>query len=191
MKTISTSGKEYELYSITGKVMETGKNLETKVTGGGGGGATYGGYGATAPVSIRSTTVVHDQIFLKDDSGQEHSYQLQGFNVACRAENILTVIWSIKKGNKTGPYIAVVNETTGNRFFEDKALQEMFRYPLLYMLGAVLLCILLGSVSSYFYWGILIVPIIWYRQGVSGAKKFKEETDFKTFSLYSPQIAEG
>ena len=190
MTTISTPGKEYDLYTVTGKVMETGKNLETRVRGGGGGGATYGGYGGTAPVSITSTTVVHDQIFLVDDKKQEHSFQLQDFNVACRADNIISVIWAIKKGAKTGPYIAVVNDTTGNTFFNDKALQEMFRYPLLYMLGAVLLCILLGSsMSGYFFWGILIVPIVWYRQGVSGAKKFKEQTNFKSFISYSPQLA--
>jgi hypothetical protein len=189
MTTISTPGKEYNLYTVTGKVMETGKNMETRIHGSGGGGATYRGYGGTAPISISSTTVVHDQIFLIDDKGQEHSFQLQGFNVACRADNILSVIWAIKKGAKTGPYIAVVNETTGKQFFDDKALQTMFRYPLLYLLGAMVLCVILGSMSSFFYWGLLIVPILWYRQGVTGAKKFKAQTDFKSLSSYSPQLA--
>lgn len=181
MKLLSAGGKEYELHSITGKVLETGKNLETKVHGGGGGGATYGGYGGTAPVSIRSTTIVHDQIFLTDEQGNEHSFQLQGFNVACREANLLSVVWAIKKGARQGPYIAVINKTTNCNFFEDKTLQSMFRYPVWYMLAALLLSLSLGAINSLFYWGLLLVPVVWFMQGVKGAKKFKAETNFRDF----------
>lgn len=183
MKTITAGGKEYDLYSTTGKVEETGKNMETKVSGGGGGGGMYRGYGGTAPVTIRSTTTIHDQIFLTDAAGAEHSFQLQDFNVACRTGNILTVLWAIKKGDKTGPYIAVYNHTTGNSFFDTASLNKIFRRPVLYMLGAIVLCLILGNFISLFYFGIIVVPILWFVEGSMGAKKFKAETDFKEYNL--------
>lgn len=70
MKPIHVGGREYALHYTTGTVEETGKNMETRVTGGGGGGATYGGYGGTAPVTIRSQTIVHDQLFVTDANGR-------------------------------------------------------------------------------------------------------------------------
>ena len=58
--------------------------------------------GGSAPTTISSTTVVHDQIFLTDSDGTEYTFQLQDFNVACREGNELTVIWSIKRGAQKG-----------------------------------------------------------------------------------------
>ncbi|MDB5120861.1 MAG: hypothetical protein JWN56_2079 [Sphingobacteriales bacterium] len=181
MKTITAGGKVYDLYCAKGHVEETGKNMETRVSGGGGGGATFGGYGATAPVSIQSHTVVHDQLFLTDKAGNEHSFQLQGFNVACRVGNELSVLWAVKRGNKTGDYIAVYNYTTGNVFYSKGTLEALFRRPALYMLGAMVLCIILGSFMSIFYYGIVLIPIAWFIEGYMGAKKFKNEINYNEF----------
>lgn len=60
MQTIKLNGKDYDLQSTTGKVWGSGKNMETRVSGGGGGGYTNRGTGYTAPVSITSKTIVHD-----------------------------------------------------------------------------------------------------------------------------------
>lgn len=146
MKPIHAGGGEYALHYTTGTVEETGKNMETRVSGGGGGGATYGGYGGTAPVTIRSQTIVHDQLFVTDANGEEHSFQLQDFNVACRAGHKISVIWAIKKGKQTGKYIAVVNHTTNNNFYNEKALKNVFRFNIWYFLGGGFL---LGFLSGH------------------------------------------
>ncbi len=183
MKTITAGGKTYQLYHTTGKVEETGKNMETKVSGGGGGGGTYSGYGGTAPVTIQSTTTIHDQIFLTDNLGNEHSFQLQDFNVACRSGNLLTVFWAIKGTDKTGPYIVVYNHTTGNAFYNKASMNKVFRRPVLYMLAAILGCIILGSYISFLYVGIIAVPILWVLDGNNSIKKFKESLNYNEFSV--------
>lgn len=181
MKTITAGGKQYELYWTYGRVEESGKNMETKVSGGGGGGATFGGYGGTAPVNIRSHTVVHDQIFLTDPKGNEHAFQLQGMNVACRSGNQLSVLWAVEAGQKKGPYIAVYNHTTSQSFFEKMALNKMFRRNGWYVLAAMAACLILGRFINLLYWGILLLPIAWIIEGTMAAKKFREETNFKEF----------
>lgn len=135
MKELEVGGRHYTVYTTKGIVNESGKNMETRVHGGGGGGYSYQGTGGSAPVSITSTTVVHDQIFLTDATGTEHSFQLQNFNVACREGNSISVVWAIKQGKKTGPYIVVVNHTTRQSYYNEKALKNVFRYNLWYFLG--------------------------------------------------------
>ena len=184
MKTITAGGKEYELYCTTGKVAETGKNIETRISGGGGGGATFGGYGATAPVNIQSQTIVHDQVFLVDDKGMEHSYQLQGFNLACRSSNILSIIQSVKKGDKKGYYIAALNHTTGQAFYNKAALNSMFRRPVWMLLAGILACIILGSTFSILYLGIFVLPILWAVEGSMGASKFKNSLNIEEYNEY-------
>lgn len=163
MKPIQVGGREYTLHYTTGTVEETGKNMETRVSGGGGGGITYGGYGGTAPVSIYSQTVVHDQLFVTDANGKEHSFQLQDFNLACRAGHKISVIWAIKKGKQTGKYICVVNHTTNNNFYNEKALKNVFRYNVGYFIGggAALGWLLFGHDIGGAFLGSMLGVIAW------------------------------
>lgn len=73
MKYFTANGKYYELRWVNGEVAASSKNMETIVEGGGGGGYAYGGTGYAAPVTIRSRTVVHDEVFLIDREGREHA----------------------------------------------------------------------------------------------------------------------
>ncbi|MDB5149886.1 MAG: hypothetical protein JWQ57_3906 [Mucilaginibacter sp.] len=177
MKTISIHGRQYTVYNASGKVEESGKNMETRVHGGGGGGYSYGGTGGTAPVSISSTTVVHDQIFLTDKNGAEHAFQLQDFDVACRTGNEISVLWAIKKGKPSGKYIAVLNHSTRNDFFHDKALKNMFRFNLWYFLGGGFGAGLLFGHDFFsgvmgLMLGLLVWALIW---DFSGLKRFKAD----------------
>ncbi|HVU95729.1 MAG TPA: hypothetical protein VHE34_10920 [Puia sp.] len=181
MKQIIAATKPITLYWTTGKVADAGKNMETIVRGGGGGGYTYNGTGSTAPVTITSTTVVHDQIFLVDRDGREHAFQLQGFNVACRTDNQLSIIWAIREGKKTGPYIIAYNHSTRNAFYNDASLNKLFRYPVYYLLGAMLACLLLGRISGLFYALFLAAPIVWLLLARQQAKRFKNSLDFSEF----------
>ena len=180
MRTIQTCNKEYELYWVTGAVAETGKNMETKVHGSGGG--SYGGaYGGTAPVRISSTTTVHDQIFVVDREGKEHSFQLQDFNVACRTGNEVTVLWAVRKGKKSGPYVVVHNRTTSKTYFQEAALNGIFSYPLLYPIGIAVLCLFLYNILPMFLLWVIAPFVIWFIIRKKEVNKFKSETDFASF----------
>jgi hypothetical protein len=182
MKQIVAASKPINLYWTTGKVADAGKNMETIVRGGGGGGYTYNGTGSTAPVTITSTTVVHDQIFLIDGQGREHAFQLQGFNVACRADNELAIIWAIREGKKNGPYIVAYNYTTRSAFYNDASLNKLFRYPVYYLLGAMLACFILGRFAGFFYLLAFAAPIVWLFMARQQAKRFKESLNFSEFN---------
>jgi len=183
MRTIQTCNKEYELYWVTGEVVDTGKNMETKVHGSGGG--SYGGaYGNThtAPVRISSTTTIHDQIFLVDREGKEHAYQLQDFNVACRTGNQLMVLWAVRKGKKEGPYIVVHNLSTSKTYFHEKSLKGIFSYPILYPIAAAILCLFLYNLLPYFLLWAIAPFVVWYMIQKREVRKFKTETDFASFN---------
>lgn len=106
-----SSASAFELHSLSGIEEESGKKLETHVSGGAGG-ATYQGTSGTAPVTITSKTVIHEQLFLTIKEGKEQSLQLQDFDLACRKENEVTVYWGIKQGKTDGYYLAVKNHST-------------------------------------------------------------------------------
>ena len=184
MKTYQASGKEIQLYNFTGIVAETGKNMETIVSGGGGGGYSYQGTGGTAPVTIRSRTVVHDQFFLVDANGHEMSFQLQDFNIACRRDNKLAVIWGIKKGKEKGPYIIVHNYSTNSTFYDDKSIARLFRLsPLLLFGGGLLAVIILWTIMGGWILAIAIGVLIYYEVTLrKQIKTFKNSIDFNDFA---------
>jgi hypothetical protein len=186
MENFSIFGKEIQLYTYTGIVAESGKNMETRVSGGGGGGYSYNGTGSTAPVRITSHTVVHDQIFMIGPDGNEKSFQLQDFNVACRKENKLTVIWGIKKGKQTGPYIIVRNHTTGETFYNDPAISKLFSNPLL-LLAAIIAGIFLAyNLYSSVGWVAIALPIVAIfllnRQFKMKIREFKSSVNFADYN---------
>lgn len=177
MKTITAANKTCTLYWTTGTVANSGKSMETIVRGSGGGGSN----GNTAPVHISSTTVIHDQVFLIDPKGNEHAFQLQNFNIACRESNQLSVIWAIPPGKQRGPYIIAYNHTTGNAFFNDSELTKLFRYAIWYLLAAIGICILLGRISGFFYILAIAAPFVWQYIAKQEAKKFKEHLNYTEF----------
>lgn len=163
MKKYNPSGASpFDLYSFCGIVEESGKNMETRVHGGGGGGATYQGTGGTAPVSISSTTVIHDQIFLTRKDGKERSFQLQDFDLACRKGNEVTVFWGIKQGKNQGAYVVVKNHSTEQSFFDSKELRKLFIngwIQALLILGGIIAIFalsyvgyVLGTIAFFFAW---------------------------------------
>ncbi len=72
-KDIPIEGKNYAIHYIKGKVLGKDKHLETRVHGGGGGGFTHQGTGTSGAISISSTTIIHDKLYLEDESGREHA----------------------------------------------------------------------------------------------------------------------
>lgn len=173
MKRISVDGRELDLYWFTGKVLTTTKNLETQVHGGGGGGYVSQGSGYSAPVTISSTTTVHDQIFLAKSDGTEMAFQLHGFNVACRESNLVTVLWAIRPGEESGSYVLVYNHTTKDARFDDDAIKRVVRPSVLACASIVLAAIILSiwTESLLFFVGIA-APVWWYARKTG--KRFHE-----------------
>jgi hypothetical protein len=156
--TIVVDDKPYRLEAVTGTVLSASKSMETKVQSSvsGGGGRLHKGSGKVRDVDVTmtSTTVVHDQFFLQDAAGQEHAFQLQGFNVACREGNVLTVVAAFAPGAQRGTYVLVYNDATQTRFYHEQALQRLcqpsfWRY--------LLVCLVLLVVEFKLLSGFLLV----------------------------------
>ena len=173
MENVKTIGKEYEIYSVSGKVLDSQKHYETRVSGGGGGGYSNQGTGYTAPVSISSTTVIHDNIFIQDKDGKEHALQLSGFNVVSRVGNELTAVWAIKKNKKKGPYVAVVNHTLSEVSFNGSQMLRMMLPHWLITIGALIVTIFLFQ--SFLLSAAVVVA--WYVWGYIKVKEMKKEIE--------------
>jgi hypothetical protein len=163
-QTIKAGKRELVIHHFTGKVAETTKHMETQVSGGGGGGMSYQGTGGSAPVTIRSTTIVHDQMFLVAQDGTERALQLQDFNLACRNGNIVTASWAVQVGSDEGAYFAVTNHSTGQQFLNDSVIRKLVTFGTKKS-GAVLGCLVLAAIFIVGGWlcyqyPILLIPAI-------------------------------
>lgn len=123
MAQLKAGGRTYDLRWVTGKVVGQGKHVETHVSGSGSGG---GSSNVPFDISISSSTTVHNDIFLTDANGKEHSFQLSGFDIACREGHDLTVMWATGGSNPKGRYIVVINHTTSQQYFDRKAVEGLF-----------------------------------------------------------------
>jgi len=149
MKTIIVNGKSIELHAITGTVLSSNKHLETRVSSSGGGNNTS--------VSVTSRTIVHDQFFLQDSTGREHSFQLHGFDIACREGNTLSVILAIKDGKSQGLYVSVINHTTGKTSFNEDSLKR-YATPNFWKLGGIFLAVaILGYIIGSGFCFVLVL----------------------------------
>ena len=180
MQRVSVSGKEYECYWFSGRVVSATKNVETRVHGSGG--YTNQGGGYSAPVSISSTTTIHDQLFLVDKVGNERAFQLEGFNVACREGNEVCVVWAMKPGQEQGPHVYIVNRTTNADWFNLTSIKNVVKPNALgcsfVVLAAWILPSMLKSLSPGAYLTTvgfaLVATFYWYFWTVSQrVKKFK------------------
>lgn len=123
--TFSAGRNTMTLYYDRGRVAGKDKNLETRVSGYGGGGGTYQGTGATAPVHITSTTIIHDKIYLQKEDGKERAVELTNWDVACREGHDMVVSWIIPEGKESGNYVGIKNITTGSELFNDDAIKKL------------------------------------------------------------------
>lgn len=173
MKNYTAGGKQFTLYSITGIVEDSQKSSTMQVSGGGGG--SYGN-GHSAPVHITSKTTIHDQLFVKDAAGVEHAFQLSDFNIAARTGNSVTVLWAVKAGKDSGEYIAVLNQTTQQNFFDSGVITKMHRdRKNIFIAFAIFLGIFIFNKLWYIFIIALIGFIIFKKREI---KKLVQE--FKT-----------
>lgn len=160
---ILINGKVWRHHFVTGTVASAVKQLETKVSGGGGGGYSHQGTGYTAPVQISSTTTTHDNIFLVDGTGKEHAIRLQNWDLSVRETHQLTAIWLTKRNGKGAPYVAIYNATLGETDYNENLLDKYHRplwpalagaFPLMVDFGLVTLLLLGGGFLTRWIMGI-------------------------------------
>lgn len=184
---IKAGYRSFKIYHFTGKVANTTKNLETKVRG---------GSDANANVSITSTTIIHDQIFLIDKEGKEKAMNLSGFDLSCRESNILTASWAMEEDDNLGPYFAITNYTTDQQFINDSIVRDLVKYGskkrgalkvYLVYLAVLVALILIGIIISWIL-AVLLAIVSWgyYRlvKIPSWIKEFKSKIEYPKPELW-------
>jgi hypothetical protein len=105
--------KNLRIYSFTGYVRGSASRSDTSVSG-----SVYT-VGNSVQGSVSSATSVTDSFRLVDTRTREESnFRLHDYDVELWENQLVSVAWAIPKGKKEGPYIAVVNHTTGDVFFK-------------------------------------------------------------------------
>jgi hypothetical protein len=157
MTQITVMGRSFELYSLTGKVITVRKRISSEL------------YADLQPVQfpgcepftkgINITTVTRqpERIFLLDDKGREHALHLWDADISCREGQLMMVVWAMPAKHRRGPYIGIKNLSTGQAFFNQAGMKKLFRPPVLYYWGFVLIAFLAGLlVSGSIFKGLLI-----------------------------------
>lgn len=158
-KELLIQNKTYLLCDFYGEVVDTNRQRETKVYGSGGGGATYNGYGGTAPISINSVTTVHDEFFLIDEHGNEEDFHLMNWELPLRTGHKVQMIWIVPPNKPSGPNVVMNNKNLKKSEWNNKKLHEIasahyIGYFLLGLVGSVVVGFLFSS-----FWLFLIVAV--------------------------------
>ena len=175
MSTITIHNKEYRIYEVTGKILESNKQRELHVYGSGGGGATYNGTGGTAPVNIQSSTTIHDEFFLIDQDGQEHSIKLKNWDVSLREGHEIQVIWVISPNQERGPYVVLNNHSLRNITTQNDIIREISikHYAKKFWLSIVAVIVLSFIFKSFIFF-LIIAIATWFYWNKKSKEVFKE-----------------
>jgi len=149
-------GRDYHIHVRTGVVENSETRSETEVTGNvsGGGGYSSGGSGYNNPVSgsIQSKTTRYQNIFLKDEEGDDHVIELVNFLIACKEGQKLTLFIVKSKDSLYGPYFQAYNHNTRQNYENSKAVSsEMFPFRKVLMAtgGLAALFFLIGLTGGF------------------------------------------
>lgn len=183
MLEVTYLGVPVKVCSFIGKVVDNNKQLETIVSGSGGGGTIYNGKGTLDPINIHSTTAVHDHFFLIDENGTEISVKLIDWNVSLRNEHTINIIWAISGKKTTGPYVAINNQNLNDVIWNDTALKYVVASCLTkHLLIGLVASIILGYLTSnfsLFFFGLIATFIYFYIQRGILAKDLKSKINEK------------
>lgn len=167
VKTFIAGDTKYTMFYAKGKVLGKEKNLETKVSGGGGGGYVHQGTGVSGQVSISSTTVIHDKLYIEQENNKELAIELQGWDIACREGHELLTVWMTKGNAETKSFVAIKNLTTDElkigegaiNFLADQLDSSLTQNgcAMIFVVGGV--GYLLGAMLLGYEWGSIFIPI--------------------------------
>lgn len=128
MKTVTINGHQVEIHFLTGEIQDFNERVETHVHGSGGGGHIANGTGYVDETVITSTNTVHQNIFLRDDSGQLHPIELTNWTLPFARGHRLTAAWIIKQGENYGPYVLLHNHSTRQSRWNDVPMHPFCRF---------------------------------------------------------------
>lgn len=189
-KSIRVNGRQIQLHFITGTVLSTSKSHETQTAVSGGGGSisasTSRAFGQRQqvrvnlePLQVTSSTIVHDQIFLLDERGQEHVFNLQNLHVACREGHSLTVVRATWSGNQAGRYVEVVNHSLPATYQDSATIDALCQpsgWPYILTATIPLLLLVLSYLPGKFWLvGLVVLStiVLFTKKGNKGIKEFK------------------
>lgn len=116
-------GGTYGLNRVTGSVENASKLASTSVFASGGGGYVGAQGGTVNPISVGSSTTVHDQFFIRG-GGRVEAIQLKGWDFAVADGQLVSAVWAIREGTGSGPYFVLRNHTTGDTSFASPFLSQ-------------------------------------------------------------------
>jgi hypothetical protein len=145
MKNLTINGRNYSLYNVTGKVVEASKMTQQEIKSIGGGPYSSG-------QQIKTFNTVKDQVFLIDNEGNEHSFQLVAMNIACRESNEITVTCVKQEKINNIVYIAALNKTTNQMFFSQPQINGLHlpsKKTMYYFMGIIALLLLIVGAGMW------------------------------------------
>lgn len=119
----------YTVKTITGTVLSPTKarEVETRVSGGGGGGTVHTGI-VIQPISTTTIKTVHDQFFIHDpEQNVEQAYKLTNVDIAVREGHEMSAAKVVKAGQTLGYNFMFRNHTTQRVDFLDDVLRWLVR----------------------------------------------------------------
>lgn len=173
MKTISAGGRQYNLYSLTGTILQAQKNVRVN---------TFSqNLGNRDMIDVNSS--VSDRVLLMDVLGKEHDINLTGFDVNCRVGHEITVLWAIKNGKNWGPYFAVKIHDTNTCYYQNGVISDIctpssmpgiFVLVLLFIACYLMSGLLLALLACFV--GFLFLGFFVYNTIISaGVQRFKTQ----------------
>jgi hypothetical protein len=155
-------GRDYGLVHFSGLVEHPSKMASTNVYSSGGGGSWNASGGSVAPVTVSSSTTVHDQFFLRGAGDRVESIQLSGWDFPVAEGHVVSAVWAIPEGSNSGPYVMLRNHTTRDNQFHGSYLNaHVMRWS---GFGLTLLEWALAIAA-----GVVAAPVVGLPQGIAAA----------------------
>ena len=148
---VGPKGKLGWTCQVTGEVKHTDRAFETIVRSSGGGGSVGPNGGYVSAPRLDSTSVAHQNLFVRDDSGAEHSFAWSGWTLPVRSGNRVSVMWGGPKGANEGKYLAAANLDTGDTRENKKGMWE-FASALYSYRPHLVFIFVVALIMAYFTW---------------------------------------
>lgn len=143
LRELTLGNARIHFHELTGTVVGEKIWSETHVTSSGGGSVVgrHGGY-VSAP-KIKAKVHTRRVIWLRDYQGNDRPLELVNFGLPVLEGHQVTAYWATKDGANAGPYVLVVNNSTGQREAIPAGYTALITTRAGQFLGAVALFILL------------------------------------------------
>lgn len=182
---VVVDGKRVTIHYQTGRVTATRKQKETQIRS-----TTQYHANQQAVSSTSSTTVDHHELFIVDSTGREHAFNIVDMDFPVREGNTVSVVWIIPEGAERGPFVQVMNHSTGDStYVAPKALVPLF-FKKLWMWSATIGGTILGFLI---FWPLgfvmMIGPFIYFgRRALNAIKGMFQTREYTQLQSVLSQV---